>query len=503
MQNKIVHLLPKQLNMIKQLTELELYKALTLVSPLIMASLVGFDRFKDPVYREDWEQDFFLDLKRRLFLEPRDTFKTTLFCIYFSQRLIIDPNIRLIIIGLTKDEAKLRLNTIRFILNHPSVVALHGKLVDEKKSGAEHLNLITRTNWNKMGHNISIHSVISALTGNKADILWYDDPCDYHDTFEDEIRKKKIQIFEQNIGALDETEYGEIVILGTKKHKEDLFGNIVSKNEELEGKYKWNIRKGTPYNKDGSLRFPTYLDKAKLDAKIALMGRSTAAHELFNEPMAAGDRIFLIEDFKFYNYNLIYNSILDSRRRDFKLYAFLDLAISEKDKADNTAFSLIALEQRDINGKNVDNIYLLEGIPLKGNPTYIYNQVLEYYDKWYNIKDNKGIDLIGIESNAFQKVWIDGFKTFCEGKLKAKVNYQMPKIRSVENTKSKRGRITMIEPMIQNGHIVIAEDWERRYRTFIDEILDYPLAPHDDCPDTLAGCVEITRQDIGRFIRSV
>ena len=65
----------------------------------------------------------------------------------------------------------------------------------------------------------------------------------------------------------------------------------------------------------------------------------------------------------------------------------------------------------------------------------------------------------------------------------------------VWHTAPKLARINSIEPFYSNGQLQFLSSWNHDYPELIKQLVQYPLADHDDGPDALAGCVRLI-QDV-------
>lgn len=155
----------------------------------------------------------------------------------------------------------------------------------------------------------------------------------------------------------------------------------------------------------------------------------------------------------------------DIQAMDLDVYALVDLAISDKDSADNTSVQVI--------GKNRTNpnIYKLEDLSGKLDPAQIIEYLFHLKDK-YKFNFRKA----GIESVGYQKSLMWYIK---EEQRRRQVYFDVIELKAVN---SKESRIRGLIPMYKNG-IIYHRNTDTEYE---NELLTFPVGVHDDRIDAMA-----------------
>lgn len=477
----------------------------SLISPLYLATVLGF-KFPDPIY-DEWEREMLLPYKRKLILKPRGTYKSTLYCVIYPLWLILhDPNIRIILVGLTQKHAKGLMRQVIDLMKHDRFISLFGHYIEKYKQGGfkkyrgDWFDCVRRRAGVKRGHTLTCFGFESGITGSHGDVVIYDDLCDTDDTFSPTIRENKIIIYGQSQGILDPQ--GREVILGTRKHVDDLYGHIINIiNPSMDKEDRYYVSCDSVYNSDckdgdkykGEYRYPTRWNKESLQQVKASMGEHIFSHEMRNIPLASGDVLFLETDVDHFNYKefvrelSIKTGVLKHKANDrFEIGMFIDLAISKK--GDYTAVCVGAYDRLD------KVLYLLEGVMFRDQPSRLEKEILQLFKKYNGY--GTSISKIWIEDNGFQRIIRDMVKD------KVRVHDVYCNVRGVTHTKgagSKESRIRKCQIPWSNGTIKVPLDWRDRMRVFMKQVLEYPTNPHDDAPDALSGLVEAFTKSISNF----
>jgi predicted phage terminase large subunit-like protein len=157
---------------------------------------------------------------------------------------------------------------------------------------------------------------------------------------------------------------------------------------------------------------------------------------------------------------------------------FLDPSKGKTDKSDYSAFTLLALDKQGVLWIDAD---------------------IKRRDAWQIVEDGNAIadwfrpHAFGVEANQFQEMFIRPFEQA------AKERGKVLPIHPVVHTENKRVRIrATLTPYLARGEV-------RFRRTpggklLVAQLRQFPLGQYDDGPDSLEGCVKLTRQifDTGR-----
>ena len=225
-----------------------------------------------------------------------------------------------------------------------------------------------------------------------------------------------------------------------------------------------NARAYFEEHKDEMLEGTQVLWEAKEDYYNLMLqyvadGPAAFSSEKQNEPLAEEDRRFLPEWIRYYD---------DIELEGQKLFVvgFVDPSMG-KLGGDYSAIITLGVNSNDI-------IYILDADILKRHPDIIAVDVIDKHELYNYVK-------LGVEEVQFQEFFKDTLKTKAldEG-------IDIPII-GVRQHKDKILRIESLQPDIKNGRIRFRRD----QKTLISQIINFPMADHDDGPDALEGAVSL------------
>ncbi len=416
--------------------------------------------------------------KRSLWLEPRHTFKSTIFTkAYPIWRLLWEPELRILIVNATAGNAQAFLSEIvKQYLRNEKLIALyeqifHIKPLKPRATKAQSIMLNTRT---KTYSEPSIATV--GATGNIVsahyDLVIVDDLCNIKDRQSPPIRDKK-KIWFQDLPSIL-TPHGELVIVGTHWHPDDLYSHIIHQqlNPALADEDRFYIQRESCYlDNTKCSRFPNILSDQKLQSLAVEKGTALFACQYLNNPISASDQIFSLEHL---------HTIPKARinLQNAEAFAFCDPSLGAKD------FSAIITLLR------YDDFWIVYHCMLS---RMRHSQLIEKLIELHQLFQYR---LVGIEANSLNKARSDTEPCTFELTLRQqqhKVGVSMPYELIWHNT-SKEARIQDIEPYITNGQLRFLESHNQDYPELIDQLIQFPAAAHDDGPDALAGAVKLIQR---------
>lgn len=152
--------------------------------------LLGYDRLND-VHKE-WAKEVDTTHRRKLFLKPRGTYKSTIYTIaYPIWKLVNNPNERILIANATSDNAEAFLREITtHLLRNQRFKDVFGNLIDGNTSKVSSVTLKSRTAFNKEP-SISTVGVLGNLVSAHYSTIICDDLCNDKDRESESIREKK------------------------------------------------------------------------------------------------------------------------------------------------------------------------------------------------------------------------------------------------------------------------------------------------------------------------
>jgi len=415
--------------------------------------------------------------KRKLFLKPRGTYKSTVYTVaYILWKLVQNPNERILICNATGDNAEAFLREINahFIRNE-RFIQLFGKLVDDRSAKVSSTTLNNRTVFSKEP-SISTIGVLGNLVSAHYSTIIADDLCNNMDRESETIREKKKKWVQDLMSVLDPD--GEIVVVGTVWHYEDLYAFIEKKlDPQLKPEEKWFIRKESCYLEDEKTpRFPTILPEDVMERLKIEKGVLEFSSQYINKALPTESQIFFEADFKIFEY-LGTNRVLDDgviKTVDFVGYC--DLSIGKSKSSDFTG--LVTL------GKSKDGIVYIIDVVLKRMPPDTTMETIFAKHKIFNYKN------YGVESNVFQSLFSSQMK-----KYSAANQCYLPII-EVGHSANKQLRIQSLQPIIKQGLLKIRADWKSDgdYKEMMNQFTYFPLAGHDDGPDAVEGAFSLLKK---------
>jgi len=444
-------------------------------------NVLGYTKLEDDPHSQ-WCVELEKRPKRSLWLEPRHTYKSTLFTkTYPIWRLLENPNLRILIVNATAENAENFLSEIvGHYLRNERLLEMYAALfgidpLDARDAKKKSITLATRTD-NLSEPSIGTIGAMGNLTSAHYDIILVDDLCNKEDRESAAVRYKKIRWFQDLPSILSPA--GEIIVVGTRWHFDDVYSYIIDKiNPYLTKDMKYRVHIDSCYREDGlTARFPNILSEKTLKNLKIEKGLQLFAANYLNTPLAAEHQIFKLE----YMHTVKKEEVsVNSESKGKRAYGFCDPSLGSSD----FCAIVVVIQHRN---KWVVFSADLEVIP----QSQIIDKIIGLH-KIYNFK------IFGIEANLLGKAKGDKEASFFEHVLREKqrekgvfVPYKL-----IWNTTNKQSRIESLESYFTNGQLCFLESWNRDYPELVSELIHYPLGTHDDGPDALAGCVSLLIED--------
>ena len=169
--------------------------------------------------------------RKKLILWPRKHLKSTVFTQGEAiRRVLLDPDIRILLSSVKHDNAKRFLQGIKGTLKTPRFVELYGDLIPDKmdksrRDNDAELTVRTRKNLGLKEPTFSTSGLDSAQTSQHYDLIIHDDLVERRNIGTVEQIEKVITYFKDSLDLLDPGR--ELWILGTRWHPLDLYGWIM------------------------------------------------------------------------------------------------------------------------------------------------------------------------------------------------------------------------------------------------------------------------------------
>jgi len=417
--------------------------------------------------------------KRFLFMKPRGSYKSTVFTISGIIDILLENyienngkiTISILIVSATDTLAS---NILGEIYQH---LTKNETLLDvfdsnrERKMFSKETQTELKFTCSTIMKEANLKSVgaLSSIVSSHYDYIICDDLSNASDRESLTIRENKCKNYIDLISILKDE--GMIMLIGTRWAPFDVLDSIYRLNEELPEHAKYYVEIDGVYNEDGSLRYPTIYNEQDLERLRIEKGAIEFASQYLNVILSEETIIFNIENFAFYKEG----DLREEYKIDFRMcnhYMYVDPALGRE--RDSSVIIVGAMYN--------DKLYIRDVIMSNTmKPSALTKTIRRKYNE-YNCR------VCGIEANSFQSLLIDNIKRENEPYDK---KFHV-KIKEIKNYKNKNIRIESIEPFVTNGRIVFREDWPKAYPEFIEEICNYPVAPHDDAPDALHGLTTLT-----------
>lgn len=437
--------------------------------------VLGYSKFTDVHKR--WAEEAESSHKRKLFLKPRGTYKSTLFTVsYILWRLVKNPNERILICNATNDNSEAFLREITsHLIRNKRFIEIFGKLIDERASKVSSITLTNRTVHSKEP-SISCIGVLGNLVSSHYSLIIADDLCNAADRESESIRAKKKAWYQDLLSILDPD--GDIQVIGTPWHFSDLYSFIENDlNTKLRPEEQYFIVKEGCYLEDNSTpRFPDILPIDVLERLKIEKGPLEFSAQYMVKVMPAESQVFFEEDFKTFEY-LGLNRVLDNGKvAEIDFVGYCDLSIGKSKSSDFTGLATL--------GKGKDGTVYIIDIVLERMPPDRTMETIFVKHKIFNYKS------YGVESNVFQSLFSEQMK-----KYSASTQSYLPII-EVGHSANKQLRIQSLQPLIKQGVLKIRSDWrdDRNYRELLTQFVQFPLCAHDDGPDAIEGAFSLLKK---------
>lgn len=413
--------------------------------------------------------------KQKLILVPRGHLKSTLITIGKSLQWICeDPTVRILIANATYQMAVAFLSVIkRHLTQNPTLIELFGPLGENPEKWSE--NMITLNQATVVGGEKEATVFCYGMGGNLVsqhyDKIILDDIVNEDNVNTREQIEKTLQFYRLCQPLLEKD--GEMLIIGTRWHEDDLYGYIMDKEngflddfmvyekKAIEGDL-WDEKAGE-YTK-GQVLWEEKYSLQELSKIRRKMGPYTFSAQYMNDPVPPSDADFKREWFTYYE-------PVDLRGRDLNKYLLIDPAISLDKQADYTAMLTVGVDQ-------FSNIYILDITRGHMKVNDIINNIFFLYERWHPTA-------IGLEEVAFQRALRYALKQE-EEKRKRFLNV----IELKPHTRSKDQRIKGLQPLYAGGKVLHNRDLP--YNIYLeDELLRFPRGKNDDMIDALAYALDM------------
>lgn len=398
--------------------------------------------------------------KFKLVLIPRGHLKTSFITIGYSiQRLLRDPNERILLTSATWDNARLFLKEIKGKMESDKFVELFGDWKSDHWN-QDDITVKTRTNIYKEP-SISTAGVEKSITGQHYNTIFMDDVVNRENVTTPEQIKKVISFFGSLLPILEPG--GNIYVIGTRWDEFDLYGHII---KTLGSVFDVTVRRVI---EDKKYIFPEkFNDEVIKTLELTMSARDFSA-QYYNEPIASEETVFKPEWIRKWSNNKfeIEKNGKVPLPKDLNIYTTVDLARSDTHDSDETAMVTCGWD------KNND-CYILDVWHERVNSKAKIDAVFNNADKYRPIKT-------GIERDVAQAYFLDLLRWEMINKKK-----NIPIEELTSGGKSKEDRISNLEPLFRMGKIFLPDSKDDALEQQLLRFTMHGTKGHDDIIDALS-----------------
>lgn len=450
----------------------------------------------------NWEpQPFHLKMLQFQFQHPKtlqlcfrgagkSTYLTIMKIIHY---LVKDPNLRIIIVSRSDSQSRQFLNGVKQQLEqNKRLIELFGDFYNPEKWNEKEIVIKQRTSKALKEASVQVMAFLGSVVGRHYDIAIVDDLVDQSSAGTQTQRDKLLSWYNTSfIPAIEPADgyphRGEIHHIGTRYHPEDLWNHLMV-NEKIPNLTIPILDPGettTPFPKRWSVE-----DARKKRSEIGTV--------IFNSQyqcsaIAMKGMLFDYADCQIVTSDSVYNGN-DSIFSNLQVHIGVDLAISETEKADKNAITVLGVDTR--NKKNL-KFYVLDYYESIGESFHeMTNRIIEYYEKW----DEEGnLVRLGIEKNSYQGAQLQNLKKSYQEKKGIPL-----RVYPIQTVKDKGTRFQKLTPYFKQSQVFFvvpgnessdftkAPCWK-----LIDQFVKFPEHRYDDGPDSFDAAMQSVLRSIG------
>jgi len=404
--------------------------------------------------------------KKKLILLPRGHLKSTLVTIgYCVQRIVENPNIRILIVSATWQTAVDFLTEIkRHLQQNETLRRIYPEVaqaVDNNTEWAQDRITIQRSDTNIKGPTVWAAGVDSNLVGSHPDMVIFDDVHNRDNTMNREQIEKVILRYKDVLDLLEPK--GQLIVIGTRWVEWDLYAWLMDRDNLVSRSYEVMLRKAYEGNletgEDLIPLWPTKFDQKELLTRLREKGWYEFSAQYMNNPVPSEDADFKKEWFQYFDPELY-------RGKEMRTFITVDPAISLDKNADFTAMVVTGIDQ-------FSNIFVKDIIRGHFKPS-------ELIDKLFILSELYHPQMVILETIAYQKALAYS--------LREEMNRRgrfIPIHEVNQHEKSKDQRIRGLQPIYMNKKIFHVKD--NPLTPYLEEeLLTFPRSRHDDIMDAFS-----------------
>lgn len=407
--------------------------------------------------------------KFKLFLIPRDHLKSSIITKGGAiQRMLNNPNIRILIANNTWDNARKFLGSIQmYLANGTFLSQWFGNFQDKNRIWNKDEIVIRQRTMILDAPTIATTGLEKEQTSQHYDLIIADDLV-ARENVQTSDQRSKVKDYINSLMALLEPQ-GELWIVGTRWSQDDAYGDLIEEGI-------WDVMQRSCF-KDGANAEPIFPEKftmEKLKFLRTKMGPVLFSCWFLNNPIAEEAADFKRDQVKFY---------VGGTPHPSSLYLAVDPAMSLGKDADYSAGV--------VGGMFSDRrIRIVDYFKKRLQPSELIEEIFRMVEKWR-------LTRVGVESFMFQKT----LHSFIKEKMREKKKFfsvdELGRRNTGrgENILSKEARIRLLQPYFEQGLIEIRSDMT----DFVDELLSFPRGKNDDLIDAAAWLLQKLNPSAGIY----
>lgn len=335
----------------------------------------------------------------------------------------------------------------------------------------------------------------------RPDLIILDDVENDENVNTPEQRLKLYNWFVKAVSKAGDT-YTDIVVIGTMLHYDSLLAKILANPQYKSVKYQgvisfatnqplwdaWEILYCDLSNEDRETDARAFYENNEAEMlegvkvlwpdkwtyyELMIMkvseGDASFGSEIQNEPIDPKSRIFQEEWFDFYE-----DGQVDFKDPKFVFIGSNDPSLGKTIKSDTSSIFALAKDTK------TGYMYVVEASVERRKPDVIIDDVFEMSGRLQR-DFNKRFLKFGVESVQFQAYFADVMA------MKSAERGEYLPIEEIKSTGNKRVRIESLQPFVKNKYI----KFNRKHKTLLEQMLNYPMAKNDDGPDGLEMAVTL------------
>ena len=404
--------------------------------------------------------------KKKLVLIPRLHLKSKLITIGYSiQQIIKNPQVRILIYSATWAMAvDLNMNIQKKLQSTKRIHEIWG---DPTVGAKEWSQDKTRLAGNAMRDpTITAAGIDNNLVGGHYDLIIMDDVVNRANIATQEQIEKVIQRYKDSLDLLEVG--GQLIVIGTRWHDQDLYGWIMDPSLEIVHSYEVMVKSAYEGNlvtgEEFTSLWPEKFTREELRTRLREEGWAHFSAQYMNNPVPEENATFKKTWFQYFEPGDMKGKLLNK-------FLVIDPALSTAKDADYTAMVIVGQDEYGI-------LYILDIVRGRFSPHDIIEKMIGFAREW-NISD------IGIEMVAFQKTLAYSLREHPSFKRQP---FHITEVKP--NDRTKEYRIKALQPLYENGKIYHNKSHPNTIY-LEDELVRFPLGAHDDIIDAVSYCLDL------------